>query len=328
VTGRPPGDAAGPDASSSGAAKATKAATADLRASGISRIVLVDKPEGWTSYDVVRRAKSAYRGKIGHAGTLDPFATGLLLVLFGQATRVSSLMMDLPKQYEVTVQFGAVSSTGDPTGDLSLTGGRTDMSSILRVLDRFRGEIQQKVPLTSAVKVDGERLYRKAHRGETVDTPERTVMVYGLDAVRFDADTQRLDLLALTGKGTYVRRIAEEIGEILGVGAYAATLRRTKIGRFRVDRAVKPEVLSREFLEQSGDRATPSGACIALSEGVSHLPAFEVDAPTATRVSHGNDLTGGPDGLFSVHSGGRLLALYEGPPTRARPRVVFPVPEE
>lgn len=300
----------------------------DDRASGLSRIVLVDKPEGWTSYDVVRRAKSAYRGKIGHAGTLDPFATGLLLVLFGQATRVSSLMMDLPKQYEVTVQFGAVSSTGDPTGDVSPTGGRTDMSAILRALDHFRGEIQQKVPLTSAVKVDGEPLYRKAHRGETADTPERAVMVYGLDAVAFDAGTQRLELLALTGKGTYVRRLAEDIGTLLGVGAYAAALRRTKIGRFRADQAVTPDALTSESLQNSGNEGAQSGCCLTLSRGLSHLPAFHVDAATAARVANGNDLTGGPGGLFSVRSGDRLLALYEGPQTLARPRVVFPVPEE
>jgi len=277
---------------------------------------------------VVRRAKSAYRGKIGHAGTLDPFATGLLLVLFGQATRVSSLMMDLPKQYEVTVQFGAVSSTGDPTGDVSSTGGRTDMTSILRALDHFRGEIRQKVPLTSAVKVDGEPLYRKAHRGETADTPERAVMIYGLDAVRFDADTQRLELLALTGKGTYVRRLAEDIGSLLGVGAYAATLRRTRIGRFRADQAVGPEAFTPGLLGSIGSEGAQFGCCLTLSDGVSHLPAFRVDAATAARVANGNDLTGGPGGLFSVHSGDRLLALYEGPPTRARPRVVFPVPEE
>lgn len=293
------------------------------RASGVSRVVLVDKPVGWTSYDVVRRAKGAYKGKIGHAGTLDPFATGLLLLLLGQATRLSSLYMGLPKEYLVTVQFGMVSSTGDPTGRLEPTGGRTDSASVLAVLDRFRGEIVQRVPLTSAVKVDGERLYRKAHRGEEAETPERRVMVYDLTVVGFDDETQRMDLVALTGKGTYVRRLAEDIGEAVGAGAHAAALRRNRSGGFRVAQALTPDRLTGAAI-----RDGISGTVLPLSEALAFLPRHDVTPEEARRVCNGSDLEGTPDGLFAVFGPEGLLAVYESRAGRARPRVVFPIPEE
>lgn len=298
-------------------------ARSEPRAAGVSRVVLVDKPADWTSYDVVRRAKRAYQGKIGHAGTLDPFATGLLLLLLGQATRLSSLLMDLPKEYLVSVRFGVTSSTGDPTGALRATGGRTDVAAVVPVLDGFRGEIVQRVPLTSAVRVDGERLYRKAHRGEEVETPERRVMVYDLAMTAFDEDGQTMELLALTGKGTYVRRLAEDVGEAVGTGAYAAALRRRRIGTFDVARAIPPESLTPELIAEGSP-----GAALRLSEALSFLPRLEVSEEEAGRVGNGAELPGGPAGRFTVHGGGGLLAVYESRGDRARPWVVFPRPEE
>lgn len=117
--------------------------------SGLSRVLLVDKPAGPTSFDVVRRARRGFGGRVGHAGTLDPFATGLLVVLLGQATRLSQLFLGLPKEYELTVQFGAESSTGDPMGEISGAGGRTSRDQVVEALDRFRGEIWQKVQVGS-----------------------------------------------------------------------------------------------------------------------------------------------------------------------------------
>ena len=297
--------------------------TPRARAEGVSRVVLMDKPEGWTSYDVVRRAKGAFKGKIGHAGTLDPFATGLLVVLFGQATRLSSVFMDLPKEYAVTVRFGVVSSTGDPTGELVATGGRTDLPAIVSALDAFRGEIVQRVPMTSAVKVEGERLYQKAHRGETVETPERSVRVYDLAVSGFDEVAQDLELLALTGKGTYVRCLAEDLGEALGVGAHAARLRRRRVGAFDVADAVAPGDLQPDMLSQPDGRSV-----MTLSAALSFLPAFEVGEEDARLVGNGGRLCDAPSGLFRVSSGGRLLALYEGSGGSAQSRVVFPTPED
>lgn len=293
------------------------------RAEGVSRVVLVDKPVGWTSYDVVRRAKGSFKGKIGHAGTLDPFATGLLLILFGQATRVASMFMDLPKEYGVTVRFGVVSTTGDPTGELTGTGGRTDLAAIIPALDTLRGEIVQRVPMTSAVKVGGERLYHKAHRGEVVDTPERSVMVYDLTPLSFDEVEQDLELIALTGKGTYVRRLAEDLGSALGVGAHAARLRRLRVGWFDAADAIAPDELAATRLLEPDDRGV-----LRLSKALAFLPAAEVGEADARRVANGNDLPDAPEGLFRVCGAGGMLALYEGSSGCGRPKVVFPRPEE
>ena len=291
------------------------------RVSVPSRVVLVDKPVGWTSFDMVRRARRGVAAKVGHAGTLDPFATGLLLVLVGQATRVSSLLMDLPKEYRATVQFGAVSTTGDPTGDVCETGARTDAASVLAALDRFRGRITQRVPMTSAVKVGGEALYRKAHRGESVETPSREVVVYDLTLVGFDDDGQEAEVLALTGKGTYVRTLAEDLGAAVGTGAYAAALRRTRVGPFVVDGSLGPDDLG-PSLYQAGDPAV-----LSLSEALAYLPRHDLAPAQAARARNGNELYGTPAGRLRVYGPEGLLAVYDGPAGVSRPVVVFPSPQ-
>lgn len=187
-------------------------------------VLLFDKPAGVTSHDVVARVRRERRCKAGHAGTLDPFATGLLLILLGGATRLQRFLTELPKTYLATARLGWRSSTGDPDGDLVETGSLPDS------LELPTGAVLQRVPMTSAVRVGGERLYRKAHRGETVETPLREVEV------------RRAELLAATGEtasyeiecssGTYVRTLVETLGD-----AYCESLRRTAIGPFRVDDA-------------------------------------------------------------------------------------------
>ncbi len=283
-----------------------------------SRVLLVDKPVGWTSFDVVRRVRRGGRQKVGHAGTLDPFATGLLAVLVGQATRVSSLLMELPKEYICLVQFGAVSSTGDPTGEIESTQGRTRGLEVLAALDLFRGAIVQRVPMTSAVKVGGERLYHKAHRGETVDTPEREVFVHELELTAFDEATQTGTLLTRTSKGTYVRRLAEDLGAHLGVGAYAAALRRTRIGHLSVDDAVTPDDAA-SYVDSSGD-----AWCLPLASALDFLPRYSVEAAEAARAANGGALEGGPGGRFLVTSPAGVLGVWEGTQASSRPLVVFP----
>ena len=281
-------------------------------------VVLVDKPVGPTSFDVVRAARRGVGGRVGHAGTLDPFASGLLLVMIGHATRISNLLMELPKEYEVTVQFGAVSSTADPTGVIRPTGGRAEMGQVLSTLDGFRGRIRQRVPLTSAVKVDGEALYKKAHRGESAETPEREVMVYDLTMLGFDEGAQTARLLALTGSGTYVRTLAEQIGETVGAGAYAAALRRTRIGGFCVEDALAPDELGPERYTRGGR------SVLCLDEALAFLPRQALDGAGARLAANGNRLAGLPPGRFAVYGEERLLGIYESSGDVARPLVVFP----
>lgn len=187
-------------------------------------VLLCDKPVGVTSHDVVTRLRRERGCKAGHAGTLDPFATGLLLILFGPATRLQRYLVGLPKTYLATARLGWRSSTGDPDGELTETG-RVPAS-----LELPTGRVRQRVPMTSAVRVGGERLYRKAHRGEAVETPPREVEVYRAELLDGDGEIARYEIECSTG--TYVRTLVETLED-----AYCAELRRTAIGPFRVEDA-------------------------------------------------------------------------------------------
>jgi tRNA pseudouridine55 synthase len=188
----------------------------------VSGVLLYDKPAGVTSHDVVARIRLEQRCKAGHAGTLDPFATGLLLILLGAATRLQRFLTDLPKTYVATARLGWRSNTGDPEGDLTQTGMVPD------ALELPTGKVRQRVPMTSAVRVGGERLYRKAHRGETVVTPLREVEIYRAELLDHDAGMARYEIEC--SSGTYVRTLIETLGD-----AYCTELRRTAIGPFRVE---------------------------------------------------------------------------------------------
>jgi len=187
-------------------------------------VLLCDKPVGITSHDLVRRVRRERDCKAGHAGTLDPFATGLLLVMLGDATRVQRFLTDLPKTYLATARLGWRSSTGDPEGELTETGRVPDS------LELPTGTVRQRVPMTSSVRVGGERLYRKARRGETVATPPRDVEVHRAELLGRDGEFARYEIEC--SSGTYVRTLIETLED-----AYCNELRRTAIGPFRVEDA-------------------------------------------------------------------------------------------
>ena len=187
-------------------------------------VLLCDKPAGITSHDLVRRVRRERECKAGHAGTLDPFATGLLLVMLGEATRLQRFLTGLRKVYLATARLGWRSSSGDPEGELTETG------AIPASLKLPTGKVRQRVPMTSAVRVGGERLYRKARRGETVKTPLREVEVYRAELLDHDSEVARYEIECASG--TYVRTLIETLGD-----AYCTELRRTAIGPFRVEDA-------------------------------------------------------------------------------------------
>jgi tRNA pseudouridine55 synthase len=187
-------------------------------------VLLFDKPPGVTSHDVVARVRRERGVKAGHAGTLDPFATGLLLILLGRATRLQRFLVGLPKTYLTTARLGWRSSTGDPDGELTETG------RVPEALELPTGTVRQRVPMTSAVRVGGERLYKKAHRGEVVETPERDVEVHRAELL--SADGERAHYEIECSAGTYVRTLVETLDD-----AYCEELRRTAIGPFRVENA-------------------------------------------------------------------------------------------
>ena len=212
-------------------------------------MLLYDKPAGMTSHDVVAKVRRERGFKAGHAGTLDPFATGLLLILLGKATKLKRFLDGLPKTYRAKARPGWRSSTGDPDGEIQLTG-RVPSSPYLPT-----GIVRQRVPMTSAVRVEGERLYRKAHRGEIVETPERDVEIYRADLVGAGSSQPTgafFEYEIECSAGTYVRTLIETLED-----AYCCELRRTAIGPFSVHEA------GREF-----DLATLSEMLPAVREAL------------------------------------------------------------
>ena len=248
--------------------------TADPVSDGI---VLYDKPAGITSHDVVARMRRALgarggrsgRVKVGHAGTLDPFATGLLLILVGRATRVQRFLMALSKRYEATARFGAVSTTGDPEGEITATGLVPSGD-----LDLPTGSVRQRPPAYSAVKVGGRRAYALARAGEQVELAERVIEVYRFDERWRDGD--RRGFVIECSSGTYVRSLIADLGD-----AYCEELRRTAIGRFEVADA-DPERI------------------IGLDDALSFMPEVRLDPKAARRAGHGGAVAGDAAGAEVV----------------------------
>jgi tRNA pseudouridine55 synthase len=204
-------------------------------ATSAGTVLLYDKPAGVTSHDVVAQVRRERGEKAGHAGTLDPFATGLLLILLGRATRLQRFLVGLPKTYLATAKLGWRSSTGDPDGELIATG------RIPGSLELPTGTVRQRVPMTSAVRVGGERLYKKAHRGEVVATPERDVQVHRAQLLSHEGDEARFEIEC--SAGTYVRTLVETLED-----AYCSELRRTAIGPFKIEDAGE-EVAAQQVAE-------------------------------------------------------------------------------
>lgn len=205
-------------------------------------ILLIDKPDGMSSFGVVARVRrvlstaAGHKVKVGHTGTLDPFATGLLILLTGKGTKRSNEFLKLDKWYEATIRLGATSSTGDIEGEISENDVEAlTFEQIEAILPQFTGEIQQKVPQFSAVKINGERAYKLARKGVEVEMPTRTVSIYDLQIL--DYQWPELKIRCHVSSGTYIRALGEDMGEALGVGGYLTALRRTQVGEYKVENA-------------------------------------------------------------------------------------------
>ncbi len=210
----------------------------------------IDKPAGPSSARVVSQIKRLLpRGvKIGHAGTLDPFATGVLILLIGRATRNCERLMDEPKQYEATVKFGATTATDDPESAEQIVPVAAPISrdQIEGAIGQFSGEIIQQPPAFSAMKVGGRRAYQIARSGGIPELKPRTVQVYGIQILDYDWPLLRVRIDC--GRGTYIRAIARDLGQVLGTGGYLTQLRRTRVGSFHVENAIAPDLLTAEAL--------------------------------------------------------------------------------
>lgn len=276
----------------------------------IHAALLLDKPVGISSNRALQEARKLFRSKkAGHAGTLDPLASGLLLVLFGEATKFAGPLLDDDKEYLATLKLGEKTSTADAEGEvLEKKEVQVSEMQLEAALQRFRGDIEQVPPMHSALKRNGVPLYQLARRGQTVQRAARRVRIAKLEKLQFE--TPYLHLRVRCSKGTYVRTLAEDIGAALGSGAHLAALRRTACGRFRVEDAATLDTLS------AMPEALRARHLLALPALLAGLPRTELDAEQATRFRNGQVLNAFPGaGLCAVYGAdGVLLGLGQAEP--------------
>jgi tRNA pseudouridine55 synthase len=230
-------------------------------------MLLLDKAAGRSSFGAIAALRPALGRKLGHAGTLDPFATGLLVVLAGKATRLATFL----------------TGHDDPEGELTPTAAVTDEAAVRRSLEQFRGEIRQVPPAASAIHVDGERAYKRFRRGEEVEVPARSVTVHAIELLDFDPVAQTAELDVHCSTGTYIRALARDLGEAVGAGGYCSALRRTEVGPFSVDDAVTAE-------------ADVAAALRPPAEAVAHLPQRVLTDAEAAAVVHGRAIPAAGEG--------------------------------
>jgi tRNA pseudouridine55 synthase len=276
----------------------------------LSGLLLIDKPAGPSSFEAVRRVKKALKvRKAGHGGTLDPFATGLLLLCIGEATKLVPFLMPEPKTYWAQVKLGEETDTQDPTGEVTARSDRLpEPEEIYAAAARFLGEVEQIPPMYSALRHHGERLYKMARRGETVEVRPRKVTIYELTVQEVALPLVTMEVTC--SQGTYIRTLATDLGRVLGCGAHLAALRRLAVGPFKVDEALPLEGLRDLTREELASRIIPLAECLpglrALSVGLEeegllrngrHLPWLENNLVPGERVR--------------ILAGGELLAVAE-----------------
>ncbi len=286
-------------------------------------ILLVDKAANMTSHDVVAHIRKHFRiNKVGHAGTLDPFATGLLILCLGQATKIAQYLVGCDKEYLAVMKLGETTDTQDYTGQVlgRRSGFEFSKEAIAEVCAKFRGEISQVPPMYSAKKVQGKRLYKIARAGKTVKREAQTVKIYELDVL--ETRLPYIWFRVVCSKGTYVRTLAHDIGAMLGCGAHLTELRRTNIGPFAVSNGVPFEELVK-MTKQS----VALQCLIPLDKALSFLPAVNMNESASTRLAHGSQVIlaagdisglvtpGYPDQIVRIYSlSGSFIALARGTP--------------
>lgn len=282
-----------------------------------SGLVVVDKPAGITSHDVVARVRRlAGTRRVGHAGTLDPMATGVLVLGVNRATRLLGHLTLTDKTYAATVRLGVATTTDDAEGEVvdeRPTDRLTD-DSVRRALATFVGEIEQVPSSVSAIKVDGKRAYARLRDGEEVDLPARRVTVHAIDVTALDLDRACVDIEVRCSSGTYIRAIARDVGAALGVGGHLTALRRTAVGPFTIDDASTLDALAEDY------RITPIAEAARAA-----FPVLDLDADRAADVRVGRRLDVPLEAVTAVFApDGEFLALYRaGEDGRARAVAVF-----
>ena len=246
-----------------------------IRRRVVNGILVLDKPLDVSSNGALQRAKYLYRAKkAGHTGSLDPLATGVLPLCLGEATKFSQYLLDADKKYLADIKFGVTTTTGDAEGeviDIKEIGEITE-TQLKSVFAEFHGEVEQIPSMYSAIKVDGQPLYKLARQGIEIERKSRTIEIFSLELVKFDGETVTVEVHC--SKGTYIRTLAEDIGKVLGCGAHVTGLRRTASGPFKLDQAITMSELE-DCLENSGEQGLDD-LLLSLSEALPHWPKVEL----------------------------------------------------
>jgi tRNA pseudouridine55 synthase len=276
----------------------------------VDGVLLLDKPLGLTSNDALQKARRLFSAaKGGHTGTLDPLASGLLPLCFGEATKFSADLLDADKTYEAVIKLGVTTDSGDAEGTVIATAA-VDVSEddVFRVLPQFTGAIRQVPPMHSALKRNGRPLYELARQGIEVERESRMVTIHAIDCLSFGGDS--LTLRTACSKGTYIRVLAADVGQALGCGAHLAGLRRTRVGDLDLGAAVTLAQL--EALDEAGR----AGCLQPVDTLLRSLPAATLEGEAAERFRHGNpvDLPAGLSGKIRVYVDGRLIGVGEPAP--------------
>ncbi len=303
----------------------------------IHGVVVIDKPVGPTSFDIVRQARRATGArKVGHGGTLDPLASGVLPICFGEATKLAQFLLDADKEYEATIRFGAETDTGDVGGVVTARypTDRLGADAVRQALEGFLGEQQQVPPMYSALKRAGRPLYEYARAGQTVDRPSRTIHVHALELRAFgpglavastaldgfmpeETSGPEARIFLRCSKGTYVRSLAYDLGRALGTGAHLSALRRTRSGPFGLHNAIGPDTL-----------ALPSLPIVSLVDALAHLSSISISEDQERTLVHGQRISweqvGAP--AMGLDEEGRLVRFLS--PTGALVAVARRVPAD
>jgi tRNA pseudouridine55 synthase len=292
---------------------------------GKDGLVIVDKPGGLTSHDVVARIRRlAGTRRVGHAGTLDPMATGVLVVGVEKATRLLGYLTLTQKQYDATIRLGQSTSTDDAEGELTKTASARDVSAetISKAIAELTGEIQQVPPAVSAIKVDGQRAYKLTRAGAAPELKSRPVTVYEFTVTDIrpagDGDLTEVDATVRCSSGTYIRALARDLGDKLGTGGHLTALRRTRVGGYGLDTAKTLDQLAERF------EVMPLAQAAAAA-----FPRRDLSADEARRLAHGGRLPAGPPGTGTPNPtaafapDGSLVALLAEQDGQARPLAVF-----
>ena len=265
-------------------------------------IIIINKPKNCTSHDIVRKAKKILNEKVGHTGTLDPNATGVLPLLIGKGTQISKYIINHDKVYEAVLQLGTKTDTADVEGKIieekTVTERALEKENIEKVLEELTGEQEQIPPMYSAIKINGKKLYEYARKGETIEVKPRTINIYKLELINIDKEKKQIEFRIHCSKGTYIRTVCENVAEKLETVGYMKELKRTQVGKFKIE-----DSISIEELEEKKE-------CITIEKYFKNYKNINLDSKRLKLFLNGVKLTWQvEDGIYKIYNNGNFIGI-------------------